>query len=166
MGFYNVLIWKRFTFYSACAQAFASLGPQHLALGLLCPQPFEILYSQVFCNSNVVFSAQQKHVHGHIRTSWTMQVLVQWFLSHFRSSLIDFFPLSLFFFFLFCSLSSRNHLLRCWFDYCDLSLIKWKVQNKIYFDSSVFSVCVFDSMNAETLSSQVGKNMSIKVCLC
>lgn len=128
MGFYNVLIWKRFTFYSVCAQAFASLCPQHLALGLLCPQPFEILYFKIFCNSNVVFSAQQKHVHGHIRTSWTMQILVQWFLSHFRSSLIDFFPLSLFFplFFFYFAHSPVE------ITYCDvdLTIVIWVWSNE------------------------------------
>lgn len=79
MVFYNVLILKRYTFYSVCVcvQAFASLGPQRLALGLLCPQPFEILYFKIFCKSNVAFSSQQKHVHGHIKTSQTMQLVVQ-----------------------------------------------------------------------------------------
>jgi len=125
MGFYNVLIWKRFTFYSVCAQAFASLGPQHLALGLLCPRPFEILYFEIFCNSNVVFSARQKHVPGHIRTSWTMRILVQWFLSHFRSSLIDLFPLSLSFVFYFAHSQAE-------ITYCDvdLTIVIWVWSNE------------------------------------
>lgn len=134
MGFYNVLILKRFTFYSVCAQAFASLGPQHLALGLLFPttkfctlKSFVILMLFLVLSKSTYVGISERL--GPCKYLFS-DLFFLFFFSHFRSSLIDFFSLFLALLFFFFSLYFAHSPAEITYCDVDLTIVIWVWSNE------------------------------------